>query len=136
MKGLYLASIYHKRQHPKEHRFTYSGYYITLDIDRMHELKNPVFGVNSFNLLSLYSKDHGYKDDRPLRGLVQASSRGFRNCIRWPADKTTDLPSRAGLRIQPGQLLLLLQGRQTGGCDCRSEQYVRRVTCLCGQRAR
>ncbi len=67
MRGLYRASIYHRRQHPKEHRFTYSGYYITLDIDRMHELKNPVFGVNSFNLLSFHSKDHGYRDGRPLR---------------------------------------------------------------------
>ena len=67
MIGIYRASIHHKRLRPKVHVFNYGGYYIRFDIDRIDELKNTVFSVDAFNLLSFYTKDHGFRNGSSLR---------------------------------------------------------------------
>lgn len=71
MKGLYLATIYHKRFFPRVNEFTYSGHYIKFSLKQMKSLKSKFFGVNSFNLFSFYEKDHGYRNGSDLNIWVR-----------------------------------------------------------------
>lgn len=52
------GSVYHKRFHPSTHEFTYPFYLLDIDLDTLRNLKNRLFSINSFNLLSFKSKDH------------------------------------------------------------------------------
>jgi DUF1365 family protein len=67
MKKLFHADIFHKRFSPKEHQFSYKGFYILFDIDQMEKLKSKIFGVNSFNLFSFYNRDHANRNNGDLR---------------------------------------------------------------------
>lgn len=63
----YKAKIYHKRFRPKINEFLYTGFYMKFSIDELDRLKSTLFSVNRFNIFSFYTKDHGYRDHRPLR---------------------------------------------------------------------
>lgn len=73
MKELYRAKFFHKRFFPKKNEFCYSGFYIKFSVDKLEDLKNPLFSVNRFNLFSFHEKDHGYRDNRSLRSWAQAT---------------------------------------------------------------
>ncbi len=59
MRKLFKAHIYHKRFLPTINEFIYGGFFIQFSLSEMNELKSKLFGVNSFNLFSFYTKDHG-----------------------------------------------------------------------------
>jgi len=52
------GSVYHKRFHPKTHEFTYPFYLLDINLALIKSLKNALFSLNGFNLLSFKSKDH------------------------------------------------------------------------------
>ncbi len=72
MKSLYRASIFHRRKKPKLNEFSYKGFYIRFDINKLEELKGSIFGLNRFNLFSFYEKDHGYRDQRSLESWAKS----------------------------------------------------------------
>ena len=52
------GSVYHKRFHPKTHEFTYPFNLLDINLALIKSLKNALFSLNGFNLLSFKSKDH------------------------------------------------------------------------------
>ncbi len=58
----YEGSIYHKRLHPKEHKFTYNFFMLDIDLSSLNTLKNSLFSNNGFNLFSFNPKDHFGKE--------------------------------------------------------------------------
>lgn len=56
---LFIGKVYHKRFYPKVHTLNVRTYFIQFPLSRLPELKSLFFGVNRWNLLSFYAKDHG-----------------------------------------------------------------------------
>jgi DUF1365 family protein len=50
--------------------FTYSGFFIRFNIEKVDQFKTRFFSINKFNLFSFYTKDHGFRDERPLKEWV------------------------------------------------------------------
>ncbi len=71
MKGLFKAKIYHKRFHPKVNEFTYGGFFIRFQLDKMNSMSSRFFSINRFNLFSFYEKDHGERDGSSLYTWAQ-----------------------------------------------------------------
>ena len=71
--SLYHTRIWHRRRRPKGHRLRYSAFYLLLDLDELDTLHRRLkwFSYNSFNLFSLYDRDHGAGSDEPLRDWVE-----------------------------------------------------------------
>ena len=67
MKWLFQSKIHHKRFLPKVNAFTYSGYYIKVDISKLEEIESKLFKINQFGLFSFYNKDHADRDGGDLR---------------------------------------------------------------------
>ena len=67
-----ISSIVHKRFGKIDHLFKYNVPSIFLDLDELEKLKNNsyIFAINSFNILSFYEKDHGYRDNRKIRDYI------------------------------------------------------------------
>lgn len=57
------GEVFHKRMMPKINSFRYKSYYLLFDIEQSKCLKNKLFGVDRFNLMSFYHKDHYPKND-------------------------------------------------------------------------
>ena len=74
MEGcLYLGRVVHKRLRPFAYEFSHRVFYLLLDIDRLDGPGSRLLSHNRFGLLSLYDRDHGTRDGRPLRPWVDAS---------------------------------------------------------------
>jgi len=59
MKHMFFeGSVYHKRFHPQTHEFTYPFYLLDINIPSIDSLKNTLFSLGGFNLLSFKAKDH------------------------------------------------------------------------------
>ncbi len=56
---VYKGELFHSRSRPRRHSFSQKMYYVSLNINDLKSAKNTFFGVENFNLLSFYSKDHG-----------------------------------------------------------------------------
>ena len=56
--NIFEGTIYHKRYLPKKHEFKYNFYLLDIDVFDLESLKNRIFSINSFNLMSLKSVDH------------------------------------------------------------------------------
>ena len=89
MRSLFEARIYHERLLPKINKFKYSGFYIKISIENIHDLESKFFSLNKFNLFSFYEKDHGYRDGSSL--------------ILWVSDTL----SKAGIKNFSGGLFIL-----------------------------
>lgn len=68
--GLICAKVMHSRLKPKQNKFLYSVFYLSLSIESLSEkLGNWVFGMNRSALLSFHHKDHG-EQGVPLKKWV------------------------------------------------------------------
>jgi hypothetical protein len=67
-----VSSIVHKRYGKIEHYFEYKVPSLFIDLDELEiiKLKSKIFSINSFNIFSFNEKDHGYRDDRPIREFI------------------------------------------------------------------
>lgn len=65
---IYRGEVVHKRLHPVEHKLNYKVFSLSLDVDEIEITANrlKLFSLNRFNLFSIKSKHHGYRDDRSL----------------------------------------------------------------------
>lgn len=70
--GLLRGWVLHRRMRPIRHRFTYRISALLLDIDHLPEIAKRLhlFSHNRPNIFSLYDRDHGGRDGRPLRPWV------------------------------------------------------------------
>lgn len=60
--GVFNATVHHKRFLPKINKFSYSAYYVILDMDQLKP--SPlIFSINKANIISYYDKDHGLRDN-------------------------------------------------------------------------
>ena len=59
---LLRARVGHKRLWPKQHSLLYRVFYVVVPITRTQPIRTPaLLSFNRFNILSLYTKDHGAK---------------------------------------------------------------------------
>ncbi len=56
----YLGKVWHHRETPVSHGFSYPVFALAVDLDELEELDRSIwgFGYNRFNLLSLYDRDY------------------------------------------------------------------------------
>jgi hypothetical protein len=71
---LYIGRTTHARFKPRPHKFRYSVFQILVDVDRMGEAFAGLrtLGLGRFGLFSFASRDHGARDNQPLRAWVEA----------------------------------------------------------------
>ena len=78
--ALYLGAVTHKRLRPRTHKFSYNVFATLLDCDKLEETGKclRLFSHNSFNLFSLYDRDHGDGSQLPqyLRDVALGSGVG------------------------------------------------------------
>lgn len=77
--GIFAGKVMHQRLLPSQHRFIYRAFSICVDLDELDQLQQlRGFGVNRFNLLSFYEKDHS-KGTGKLRDQIAEllQQRGF-----------------------------------------------------------
>ncbi len=71
--SLYATRIQHRRKRPKVHKLNYSAFYLLLDLDELDSMHRSLkwFSYNSFNIFSLYDRDHGPGSNEALRPWVE-----------------------------------------------------------------
>lgn len=71
--SLYSTIISHQRFRKFKNKFKYFLFSLYLDHDELIDLskKIKIFSYNSFNIISFYEKDHGYRDGKSLRIFVE-----------------------------------------------------------------
>ena len=62
--------IYHERLKPFNHKFFYNVFLLKFPLDKIGELKSPIFSLNKFNLFSFHYKDYLDGSDRPLKEKI------------------------------------------------------------------
>lgn len=73
--ALYTGTVWHKRTRPKVHAFRYPAYYLLLDVDDFSAEQSTLpwcLSLNRANLFSVYEKDFGPRDGKPLRSHVES----------------------------------------------------------------
>jgi uncharacterized protein len=70
--ALYFGHVLHARQQPVAYHFRYATATILVDIDQIaNEIDGlPLLGLNRFNWLSLYYRDHGARDGTAWRDWI------------------------------------------------------------------
>lgn len=63
--------LYHERLKPFNHKFFYNIFLLKFPLDKISELKSPLFSLNRFNLFSFYFKDYLDGSNRPLKEKIQ-----------------------------------------------------------------
>lgn len=66
---LFCGEVLHRRLRPAANAFRYPVFFLRIPLSRLDELPNPVFSLNSFNLLSFHFADHG--DGRAPREWIR-----------------------------------------------------------------
>ena len=71
---LYTGIVMHRRMRPRANVFRYPVFFLRFPLSRIADLRNAVFSVNRFNVLSFHFADHGDGGDpeRWIRGLLAA----------------------------------------------------------------
>ncbi len=69
--NIFEGTIYHKRYLPKKHEFKYNFYLLDIDVFDLKSLKNTIFSINSFNLMSLKSVDHFGKNKDFIKNIEE-----------------------------------------------------------------
>ena len=69
---IFEGQVIHKRYHQKKHQFLYNVFNILIDIDDLENLDKQlnIFSVNKFNIFSFYEKDHGMKNNTPIKDWI------------------------------------------------------------------
>ena len=67
-----VSSIVHKRYGNIKHFFKYKVPSLFIDLDELEIIKSKskIFSINSFNIFSFNEKDHGYRDERPIKEFI------------------------------------------------------------------
>jgi len=68
---LHVGTVAHIRHTPFQHRFSYRLWMMSVDIDRVDEIRSWMFGHNRRRLVSLDDRDHGRRDGSALRPWVE-----------------------------------------------------------------
>jgi DUF1365 family protein len=70
---LYIGKTTHARFKPQPHKFRYDVFQILVDVDRLDEAFRGLktIGVGRFGLFSFAARDHGARNDKPLRAWVE-----------------------------------------------------------------
>ncbi|MDC7683956.1 DUF1365 domain-containing protein [Asticcacaulis sp. BYS171W] len=99
--ALYAGPVTHHRFAPKVHHLEYSIFQILLDLDRLEQTIRPLktLGLNRFNWLGFYERDHG-----PVKGDTTAPLR----------DRIVALLAPRGLYKATDKLFLLAMPRVLG----------------------
>ena len=73
--ALYSMRVMHKRHVPPFYRFVYRLFYLLVDIDQLDSVsrRHQLFSHNRWNLLAVYDRDHGRRQEGPLRPWVEAT---------------------------------------------------------------
>jgi DUF1365 family protein len=95
---IFFGDVLHARLRPFEHRFTYKVFSVFLDIDDLAGRRSLAgfFGLNRFNILSFYEKDHGSGQVGNLR--------------TWAEERLTS----EGIETKPAKIHLLCYPRFFG----------------------
>ena len=65
------ATVGHRRHWPKKNSFVYSVYYVVLPVNEADDLSSPsLFSKNRFNILSVKTKDHGFKNEQSWHSFI------------------------------------------------------------------
>ena len=77
MKAAYTPQIVtgqvmHRRTRPVVNAFVYPVFYVRLPLRRLDACRRALFSVDSANVLSLYSADHGARDGSPLLPWIES----------------------------------------------------------------
>jgi DUF1365 family protein len=68
---LHGGMVAHIRHTPFKHRFSYRLWMMSVDLDRVGEVRSWCFGHNRARLVALYDRDHGPRDGSRLRPWVE-----------------------------------------------------------------
>lgn len=69
---IYKGLVYHARHKPFFHDYTYRVFGFFVDLDSLNKLHKSLklFSLNSWNMTSLYNKDHGGRDGKNIKKWV------------------------------------------------------------------
>ena len=71
--SLYTCDVMHRRHFPQSYRFDYKVFSLLLDIDEYKKDKSSaLLSFDSFNLFSIYTKDHGPRDGTEWRVWIDS----------------------------------------------------------------
>ena len=70
---LYFGRVMHARLRPFSHRFAYRVFSLFVDLDELPDLSSKLmlFSHNRWNLFSLFDRDFGPRDGRPLKDWIE-----------------------------------------------------------------
>lgn len=68
---LHHGVVAHTRHTPFQYGFSYRLWMLSLDIDRIGDIRSWLFGHNRRRLVALYDRDHGARDGSALRPWVE-----------------------------------------------------------------
>ena len=111
--ALYEGTLLHARTAPARNVFRYPVCFYGLDLDELPELDRRLrlFGYNRPDVLTFRDADHMGDPARPVKENVTGFLAEHGIDLGGRADRAAHQPAPAGLRVQPGQLLLLLRRR-------------------------
>lgn len=72
---LHRGAVMHVRHAPFRHRFAYRLWMLSVDLDRLAEVRSWLFGHNRAAPVTLRDRDHGPRDGSALRPWVEAHLR-------------------------------------------------------------
>lgn len=67
---LFTGVVYHKRFLPRTHVLKHRVFFIKFQLDQVTKLKNFLFSVDCWNLLSFWHRDHAYRSGENLKDWV------------------------------------------------------------------
>lgn len=70
VNAIYEGHVEHRRLRPVTHALSYKVFALWFDLDHLPQGLR-LFSINRFNLFSLYERDHGVRDGRPLKDYVR-----------------------------------------------------------------
>jgi len=69
----YTCDVMHRRHFPQQYRFDYKVFSLLLDIDKYQDDKSSsLLSFNTFNMFSVYTKDHGPRDGSDWRAWIES----------------------------------------------------------------
>jgi len=76
---LYFGHVMHQRLKHFRHRLRYRIFTLYLDLDELPQLgeKTKILSYNTWNIFSIYDKDHAKRDGAPMKGWVTAHAKEF-----------------------------------------------------------
>ena len=72
--GLYLGEVMHRRLTAPPHRFTYTSFWVAVDLDKPPSLR--LLGFDRANLFTLHTRDHADGTCGDLRSKIAAKAEG------------------------------------------------------------